>query len=561
MSKQRHVIKRQIVEITLPHKAQAWQIQQEISQIFQRRITSILDRCLSEISSPDTLYRINCLELDLGTLHRQQLEEDILERFEIALRQALSKQAEIAQTSRSAPQNQPVFSHLELVEHFIREGYLPWWADANQKQIVVKSFATLLEKTPNELARLLNKLIQQPHCLQRLISHFSDPHLLAIFALLSATSAKSTQSLLDVLFALQKQLSIQHSISAFHLRTTLWQSLLQIAQAKQPKTSQQPEFLSTVLIRWFNLQKISTKLLPSSLEKLLENKEIFNNSWLNSVEFLVRKNLTTTSTLNKKITSFKKLRLMRFTNTEVIAKSRDEVEKLYAGNLKNRAALSKKLRSSYAKPAQKIPHNKDLATFKNQSALNAVESEPQHYLAKMIAAATHLQNFSDAEEIYIHNAGLCILSPFLIPFFEKLELVKQGHFQNQNAQQCAISLLHYLATGEIEPPEYLLSFNKLLCGTAFAEVFNVEATLTTAHIAACDELLLAVIANAPILNDMSIDGFRGSFLLRQGSLSSSSGCWLLRVERETYDLVLARFPWSWTWLNLPWMEYPLRVEW
>jgi hypothetical protein len=253
---------------------------------------------------------------------------------------------------------------------------------------------------------------------------------------------------------------------------------------------------------------------------------------------------------------------MRFINTEVIAKSRDEVEKLYAGNLKNRAALSKKLRSAYAKPARKIPHNADLTSFKNQSGLNtAVESEPQHYLTEMIDAATHLQNFSEAEEIYIHNAGLCILSPFLTPFFEELELIKQGRFPDKNAQQCAINLLHYLATGEIEPPEYLLAFNKLLCGMAFAEVFNDEATLTAAHIAACDELLLAVIANAPVLNDMSIDGFRGSFLLRQGSLSSSSGSWLLRVERETYDLVLARFPWSWTWLNLPWMEYPLRVEW
>jgi len=60
---------------------------------------------------------------------------------------------------------------------------------------------------------------------------------------------------------------------------------------------------------------------------------------------------------------------------------------------------------------------------------------------------------------------------------------------------------------------------------------------------------------------MSINGFRGSFLLRQGSISAGEGSWLLRVERETYDLVLERFPWSWQWLKLPWMEYPVRVEW
>jgi hypothetical protein len=364
------------------------------------------------------------------------------------------------------------------------------------------------------------------------------------------------------LFALQKQLSLQHSISAFRLRTTLWQSLLQIAQAKQPKISQQPEFLHTVLTRWFKLQKISTNLLTHSLETLLANTVLAANPWLNSVEFLVQKNPTTASTLNKKIAGFKKSRFLRFKKSEMIEKPSDAVEKLYFANLKNRASLSKKLRSAYAKPTLKISHSANLTGLKKLSAVNtAGEYEHKNYPAEMIETASHLQNFSDEEEIYIHNAGLCILSPFLIPFFEKLELVKQGRFQDQYAQQCAISLLHYLATGEIEPPEYLLPFNKLLCGTAFAEVFNVEATLTAAHIAACDELLLAVIANAPILNDMSIDGFRGSFLLRQGSLSSSSGSWLLRVERETYDLVLARFSWSWTWVNLPWMEYPLRVEW
>jgi hypothetical protein len=60
---------------------------------------------------------------------------------------------------------------------------------------------------------------------------------------------------------------------------------------------------------------------------------------------------------------------------------------------------------------------------------------------------------------------------------------------------------------------------------------------------------------------MSVEGFRGTFLLRQGVRSSRDGAWLLRVERETYDVVLDRFPWSTEWVRLPWMETMLRVEW
>ena len=60
---------------------------------------------------------------------------------------------------------------------------------------------------------------------------------------------------------------------------------------------------------------------------------------------------------------------------------------------------------------------------------------------------------------------------------------------------------------------------------------------------------------------MSITGFRGSFLLRKGLLESRDGAWLLRVEKESYDVVLERFPWSFSWVKLPWMKAPLRVEW
>ena len=169
--------------------------------------------------------------------------------------------------------------------------------------------------------------------------------------------------------------------------------------------------------------------------------------------------------------------------------------------------------------------------------------------------------FSDTEALYINNAGLCLLWPFLVSFFERLELVQNGHFNSQAAKQCAVSLLHYLGTEELNPPEYLLPFNKLLCAMEIDEVFDLKTPLTAVRTQACDELLGAVIDHAPILNNMSINGFRGSFLLRRGILSAGEGSWILRVERETFDIVLERFPWSWQWFKLPWMEYPIRVEW
>jgi hypothetical protein len=93
------------------------------------------------------------------------------------------------------------------------------------------------------------------------------------------------------------------------------------------------------------------------------------------------------------------------------------------------------------------------------------------------------------------------------------------------------------------------------------EVFDFGEALLPAEAEACESLLVAIVEHAPILRNMSADGLRGNFLLRQGALSTRDGAWLLRVERETYDVVLDRFPWNWEWVKLPWMDLPLRVEW
>ena len=146
-------------------------------------------------------------------------------------------------------------------------------------------------------------------------------------------------------------------------------------------------------------------------------------------------------------------------------------------------------------------------------------------------------------------------------FFDRLGLLSAGAFVDANCAQRGVALLQYLASVDPNPSEYLLPLNKLLVGMDLDALFYLESPLTAREMDECDILLNAVIEHATVLNHMSIAGFRGSFLLRQGVLSTRDGAWLLQVERETYDVVLERFPWSISWVRLPWMSLPLRVEW
>jgi hypothetical protein len=169
--------------------------------------------------------------------------------------------------------------------------------------------------------------------------------------------------------------------------------------------------------------------------------------------------------------------------------------------------------------------------------------------------------YADSEDVYVENAGLAILWPFLGHLFERLGLMADKRFNDPAAQHRAVGLLQHLTTADPWPQEYQLLLAKVLCGMAVDEVFDFGPPVTEAEAEEGAGMLTAVIANAPVLRDMSIDGFRGSFLLRKGVLGTRDGAWLLRVERATHDVVLDRFPWAVSWVKLPWMEAPLSVEW
>ena len=166
-----------------------------------------------------------------------------------------------------------------------------------------------------------------------------------------------------------------------------------------------------------------------------------------------------------------------------------------------------------------------------------------------------------ADALFIDNAGLVLLWPFLASFFQRLGLADSQRFADGAAQQRAVTLLQVLAAADVAPPEPLLPLNKLLCGLAPDAVVGAGLPITDAEIDACQALLAAVVQQAPVLQGMSPDALRGNFLLRSGRLGPRDGHWRLQVERLTHDIVLDRIPWGVQFVKLPWMPTLLQVDW
>ncbi len=165
--------------------------------------------------------------------------------------------------------------------------------------------------------------------------------------------------------------------------------------------------------------------------------------------------------------------------------------------------------------------------------------------------------------IYINNAGIIILHPFLQNLFKATGLMILETFKDNFSQQKAVHLLQYLTNGQQEEPEYMMPLNKILCGLSDEERVDRFIKLKEAEIKEADELLQAVITHWAALKNTSIEGLKETFLQRNGKLSfnEADGFWKLQVERKAVDLLLDKIPWGFSYVQLPWMKYALVTVW
>lgn len=161
--------------------------------------------------------------------------------------------------------------------------------------------------------------------------------------------------------------------------------------------------------------------------------------------------------------------------------------------------------------------------------------------------------------IYIENAGLVLLHPFLPQFFEALKIADEDALIQPDRALC---LLHFLTTGQRIAPEYELVLPKILCNIPLETPVESGTQLTGSEIEEATALLEAVIRHWDVLKNTGADGLRGAFLLRTGKITlRNDGDWRLQVESKAYDILLDKLPWGIGMIKLPWMQRMLWVEW
>lgn len=165
------------------------------------------------------------------------------------------------------------------------------------------------------------------------------------------------------------------------------------------------------------------------------------------------------------------------------------------------------------------------------------------------------------EEAWINNAGLVLIWPFLPTLFKGLEWMEDNEFKSEEMQHKAVWFLQFLVTGAVDADESELVLNKLLAGLKAETPVPAEIHISDDELKEGEHLLQVVIQNWPVLKGTSVDGFRATFLRKEGLMKKDFTGWKLHVERSTMDVLLEKLPWSYSVIKLPWVTEMIFVEW
>lgn len=165
------------------------------------------------------------------------------------------------------------------------------------------------------------------------------------------------------------------------------------------------------------------------------------------------------------------------------------------------------------------------------------------------------------KSLYINNAGLVLVHPFLKPFFINAKLADSKGNLIESKKETAVHVLHYLCTKQEQQLESELVLEKFLCGYPLNKTMQRFIVLSDELKQMAEEVLQSAIAHWKALKNTSPDGLRTGFLQREGKLIIEKSACKIIVERKAQDVLLNKLPWNFHILKLPWLDDLIFVEW
>ena len=527
-----HLIQRQYIHVDLQgSESEGFALQNRLAELCSEWLNPAIERLLDRCAPPEGRLCIDRLEVDAGALSFENIEQGLTEAVVQALEKALREQippgaafSSPAGTDIRVKSEQQTAA--EAFQYFLETGRLPWsfklpsgisfeqfLLDVWRSESGVDS-DTIPPMFPAQLSRTsLVRTLASPQVRQRLVLQFSGPFLHALLQQLSPEVHTSVVRIFEAVRAASAALRPDAERRSLYEKQ-LWQTAFR--QAAQPFAAGDIDLIAHVFAA---TPEVASPVLPA-LKDILHPADL---------PVFVRQVAKHSGSAFSVLAPLLEQSLKAISNPLL-----PEIQSLLkAGAAPGRPPVRKPTKAS-------VPGATEMEQPTTAGTPSSLGGMPE-------------------EGLYVDNAGLVILHPFLLMFFENLGIARAGALVQRDR---ALHLLHYLCTGHTPAPEYELVLPKILCNIPLEAPVESDVVLTGNETSEANSLLESAIRWWEALRSTSPDGLRGAFLCRPGKLSvRSDGDWLLQVERQSYDVLLDQLPWGISVVRLPWMGKMVWVEW
>lgn len=520
-----HVIKNQVIELHYTKNDSIDHWDSKVRELFHTKILPGFNEICENMDLQNKIVSIDKLNIDLGTIR----PDDLNSRFADIVINAMDSEL----------RNHRVFRDIDDIKHlsdkvivkslassigehlvfFLEKGHMPWeifnisWDEF--EELLGRFFENSDE---NEIRKLYNQIQQNQFYVKRIATQFSTNLISKIESALLKEASNSSKSLLKILD---------------------W-------------TSDMDKDLFSILrsIRLFISEEDNdSKERQKTISMLLAKKHLRQRTVNNDFE-------------DRYMTEQRLYILIAANQTNIGIAVHKYLRRLFQNNGCSENEISVLTRYTLIHP--------DYNTIESNCEKGSSRIDPKRKYIKDISkvlekdaseVADNITSVSNKDEIYIKNAGLVIIHPFLELLFDNFGWLSNQAFISIAQKQRAAYLLQYIATGRDYFNEYELVFNKILTGIPINYPIALEEELFNQEKQEVNKLLNKFKESCRSFKNTSVASLRSEFFNRPGKLEIKDGIVDLVVEVRSFDYILNTIPWGLSYIKLPWLDIQIFVNW
>ncbi|HEV8084464.1 MAG TPA: contractile injection system tape measure protein, partial [Chitinophagaceae bacterium] len=254
-----HIIKKQIINLSLDKKLDAFHIQHLVSDQYWNKIVPVLQKAFDAASSEDEIISLDTFEIDLGIINVKEIEkgnweDEVLEKITeqlLPVKHGLSSKEKVIKKSRA-------LSISEQWIFYMQHGYLPW----NSLQINKDWYDKVLEAFAGDataVVNLRNLISRNPNSAKRIIFQHSE---IFLKALIETLTAENQDLLPEFIAEITVMISFsKKNIQNKEVKQKLWEQVLQLAASEDKNLN--PSKIAIQLLS----KNLTEEILTTELDK------------------------------------------------------------------------------------------------------------------------------------------------------------------------------------------------------------------------------------------------------------------------------------------------------